>query len=154
MDMNAEMKEKLSKYMKEDGTYDVNTIAADMYQSDDDPLGLNATFAAYFSPDADHEGEENEMIAAAKAHNEALLNQREAEEKVIQDAILSADEIDWNAAEAAGMVEYGDEDDEGRPMKVYLKHEFEQRRQELRSGIARMPDALFNTDTPEENTRY
>lgn len=130
--MNADMKEKLSKYMRADGTYDVNAIAADVHQSDDDPLGLNATFAAYFSPDADNPGEENEMIAAAKAHNEALLNQREVVRNAEIDTVLSAEIINWQEAERLNLTQPSDaEDDENRPLHIELKWQYQQRRNSL-----------------------
>lgn len=130
--MTPEMTEKLSKYMQTNGTYDVNAIAADVHQSDDDPLGLNATFAAYFSPDADNPGEENEMIAAAKEYNTMIENQRETVRNTEIDAVLSAENINWQDAERLNLTQPSDaEDDENRPLHIELKWQYRQRRNTL-----------------------
>lgn len=48
------------------------------------------------------------------------------------DTILSAEKLDWNAAEAAGLTRWSDEeDDENRPVAIQLRPEYQQRRYDL-----------------------
>lgn len=149
--MTPEMQEKLSKYMMENGFYNTRAIREDEGMS-----AAQARFMDIFGDSEDDEPEvKSEILQAAEAHNQALVDGIKAAEAKAQDEILSAPELDWNAAETAEMTEdTGIEDMEGRPVSIRLKYQFAQRRNELLSGKEKAPDPLFNTDTPEENTKY
>lgn len=124
--MNAEMTEKLSKYMMETGFYNTRQIRIDEGMSEH-----AARFMDIFGDDEDTIESKSEMLEAADAYNAAKISEIDEAQATAQDEILGALVLDWDKAIAAGMVEYSGEDGEGRPTNMYLRWDYSNRRMEL-----------------------
>ena len=91
--MTPEIQAKLSQYMMTTGYYDLNAIAKDTIIIEDDPLGLTATFAAFFGDDNESPVQDNELLAAARAYNKAKSTEfKQTEAQSIPVILAKADQ--------------------------------------------------------------
>jgi hypothetical protein len=131
--MNTEMQSKLAKYMQDNGYYNTEQIRKDEGASE-----MAAKFLDIFGGfDEDTPEQRSELLEAAVAYNNAKSDAAEQVEQAKIDTVLSADELDWNAARELGLTEpdYSRVDGEDRPMYEILKHSAINRRNELRPVI-------------------
>lgn len=134
---DQEMREKLAKYLKPNGIYDIRRIIQDQNPADEsDPLGLDATMVAMFGGVEDRETgetiEDTPEVKFALAHNEAVLNpevaKKAAEDKAFIETTLAktADEVTYDEMQKLvelGVAEYDyfAADGEGEIVPIVLK---------------------------------
>lgn len=106
--MSDEMKQKLEPFFMPEragGTYNTHAIAAefDVQDTDDDPLGLDATLLGYFGD----EEQQSPELRAAKAYNvaKAEAREREAVQNSLETPEAQRTESQWRALVNAGLAE-------------------------------------------------
>ncbi len=130
--MNADIQKKLSKYMKADGLYDTKQIRMNEGMTE-----RSAKFMDIFGgADESDPEQESELLAAANAYNDAVIANETADQQFKINAVLGAEKIDWNAADALNLtLPSAEVDGEDRPLYRELTRSAAERRQQLHQPV-------------------